>query len=118
MKKILLINRQPPYGTNCMREALDVLLMASTFAQDLSVLFLGDGVWQLRTQQDTQLIGAKNFSVIYRALPLYEIEKVYVELEALEKYGLTIADLAIKAEVLTSAQVAELLPQQDCILSF
>lgn len=118
MKKILFINRQTPHGTSIAQEALDVLLMASTFVQDISVLFLGDGVLQLKTQQDTSLLNTKNFSAAFKAFPLYDIEKVYVEKTALEKYGLTVNDLLVSAELLNDTQITELMAQQDSILNF
>jgi tRNA 2-thiouridine synthesizing protein C len=118
MKKILFINRQAPYGTNCAHEALDVLLMASTFAQDIGVLFLGDGVWQLKKDQNPQEISIKNFTMTYKALSLYDIEKVYVEKTALDQRGLLKEDLLIPVELLTAEQIAELMAQQDHILSF
>lgn len=118
MKKILFINHQTPYGNNCAQEALDMLLMASTFAQDLNVLFLDEGVWQLRKDQNPTDINAKNFSVTYKALSLYDIEKVYVEKASLTKRSLTVDDLLIPVELLTTEQIAELMSQQDHIVSF
>jgi tRNA 2-thiouridine synthesizing protein C len=118
MKKILFINKQAPYGSSTAQEGLDVLLMASTFAQDISVLFLGDAVWQLKKDQNPDDIKAKNFSVTYKALPLYDIEKVYVDQQALEQRNLALEDLLISVELLTTEQISELMSQQDHIVSF
>jgi tRNA 2-thiouridine synthesizing protein C len=117
-KKVLFINRHAPHGDSCAQEALDVLLMASTFAQHLTVLFLDEGVWQLKAQQDTQLLGTKNFSATYKALSLYDIEKVYAEKESLETRRLTGSDLIIPVSLLNAREVADLMARQDSILSF
>lgn len=118
MKKILFVNRQAPHGTNSAQEALDVLLMTSTFVQDISVLFLDDGIWQLKKDQDTKDINVKNFAKTFKAFSLYDIEKVFVEKESLERRGLTESDLIVKVDIINSNQVAELMAQQDSILGF
>lgn len=117
-KKILFINSQAPYGTARAQEALDVLLMLSTFDQQLSVLFLNDGILQLKSGQDALQISAKNFIAAYKALPLYDIKNVYVAAESLKQLGLTVKDLFIEANLLTNEQVSQLLAQQDSILNF
>lgn len=116
-KKILIVNRQAPYGNSEAQETLDVLLMLSTFDQELSVLFLDDGVWQLKAEQDAAGINIKNFAATYRALPLYDIKNVYVAAESLQDRGLTTADLMLTVTLLTHEQVSELLIQQQCILN-
>jgi sulfur relay protein TusC/DsrF len=74
---------------------LEVVLIAATFDQDVSLVFMDDGVYQLKKGQDTKGIGIKNFSPTYRALDGYDIEKLYVERESMEARGLTEADLLV-----------------------
>lgn len=118
MKKILFIQRRSPYGTGFAKEALDAILMSSAFEQDISLVFLDEGVWQLKSQQDTQVLGIKNFSPTFKALELYGINQIYIEQSSLEQRGLSISDLTIPATVLTNTELAALLQQQDVILSF
>ncbi len=47
--------------------------------------FVDDGVYQLNKGQQTKGIEMKNFSPAYRALEGYDIEKLYVERESLER---------------------------------
>lgn len=117
-KKILFLFKQAPHGTSHAPEELDMLLMASTFALDISVLFLADGVLQLKSQQNTQAIDNKNFSATFKALNLYDIEKIYVAQDAVQKYSLNVTDLVIPVTLLTNTQVAEIMQLQDTIVSF
>ena len=118
MKKFMFVNRKPPYGTIYALESLEVVLITATFDQDVSLVFLDDGVYELVKGQVTKGIGMKNFSPSYRALDGYDVEKLYVERESLELRGLTEADLIVPVEVLDTAQMAALMAEQDVVLSF
>ena len=78
----------------------------------------GDGVYELVKGQQTKGIEAKNFSPAYRALEGYDIEKLYVEREALEARGLTEQDLLVDIQVMSSAELAELMAAQDVVIGF
>lgn len=118
MKKFMFVNRKPPYGTVYALESLEVVLIAATFDQDVSLVFVDDGVYELVKGQNTKAIGVKNFSPSYRALEGYDVEKLYVERESLESRGLSEKDLLVPVEVLDSAQMAALMAEQDVVLSF
>lgn len=118
MKTFMFVNRKAPYGTIHALESLEVVLIAATFDQDCSLVFLDDGVYELVKGQNTKGIGLKNFSPTYRALEGYDIEKLYVERESLEARGLTEDDLLVPVQVLSGPEMAELMVQQDVILSF
>lgn len=118
IKKFLYVNRKAPYGTIYALESLEVVLIAAAFDQDVSMVFLDDGVYQLKKGQDTPGIGMKNFSPTYRALEGYDVEKLYVEAESLAERGLTEDDLLVPVEVLDRQQMADLMASQDVVLSF
>ena len=117
VKKFMYVNRRAPYGTIFALECLEVVLISAAFEQDVSLIFLDDGVFQLKKNQDTAGIGMKNFSNTYRALDDYEVEKIYVEKESLEARGLTSDDLIIPVEVLSSEEMREIVAQQDVVIS-
>lgn len=118
MKKFMFVNRKAPYGTIYALESLEVVLIAATFDQDVSLVFMDDGVYELVKGQQTKGIGIKNFSPSYRALEGYDVEKLYVDRQSLEERGLTEKDLLVPVEVLDTAQMADLMAQQDVVLSF
>ena len=92
-KKMMYINRNAPYGTVYALEGLEVVLIGAAFEQDVSMAFIGDGVYQILQGQDTSESDMKNFSPTYNALGDYEVTKLYVEQESLDERGLTVDDL-------------------------
>ncbi len=121
IKKFLYVNRKAPYGTIYALESLEVVLIGAAFEQDVSLVFIDDGVYQLKKGQQTTVdsgIGVKDFSKTYRALEGYDVEKLYVDKKSMEMRGLSTSDLNVDVEVLDDAQMADLMAQQDIILSF
>ncbi|MCL4471479.1 MAG: sulfurtransferase complex subunit TusC [Sulfuricella sp.] len=118
VKKFAFVNRKAPYGTIYALESLEVVLISAAFDQDVSLVFADDGVYELKKGQATKAVGMKNFSPTYRALEGYDIEKLFVEKESMEARGLTVDDLVVPVEVLTSEEMATLLDEQDVVLSF
>ena len=118
VKKFMFVNRKAPYGTVYALESLEVVLITATLDQDVSLVFLDDGVYELVKGQNTKAIGIKNFSPSYRALDGYDVEKLYVERESMDARGLGEADLIVPVEVLSTAEMAALMAEQDVLLSF
>jgi len=118
VKKFMFLNRKAPYGTIYALESLEVVLITATFDQDVSVVFMDDGVYELTKGQNTKAIELKNFSPTYRALDGYDVEKLFVERASLEARGLTEADLVVPVEVLSAAEMGQLMAEQDVVLSF
>ena len=118
VKKFMFLNRKAPYGTIYALEGLEVVLISAAFDQDVSLVFVDDGVYQLKKGQHTKAIDVKNFSPTYRALEGYDIEKLYVEKESLETRGLKSDDLIVPVEVMSRTQISKLMEEQDVIISF
>lgn len=132
VKKFMYVNRKAPYGTVYALESLEVVLIGAAFDQDVSLAFIGDGVYELTKGQNTTAIGQKNFSPVYAALGDYEVTKIYVERESLEERGLTLDDLqhlvwedededyAEKDSIrlLSRAELSDVMSEQEIILSF
>lgn len=131
-KKFLYVNRKAPYGTVYALESLEVVLIGAAFEQDVQLLFMDDGVFQLMKGQNTKGIENKNFSPTYSALGDYDITKIYVSQESLDERGLSIDDLQHltyededddwaekdSIRVVSNAEIAALMEEQDVILSF
>jgi tRNA 2-thiouridine synthesizing protein C len=120
-KKFMYLNRKAPYGTIYALESLEVVLIGAAFEQEVSLVFIDDGVYQLKGNQNTSVnsgIGVKDFSKTYRALEDYDIDKLYVDKDSMIARGLTEGDFIVPVQIMDSAQLAELMQQQDVILSF
>jgi tRNA 2-thiouridine synthesizing protein C len=132
VKKFMYLNRKAPYGTIYAWESLEVVLIGAAFDQDVSLMFMDDGVYQLTKGQDTSGIGMKNFSPTYRTLGDYEVKSIYVDRDSLVSRGLTEADLVAIAwedweteeevenivQVVDSARASELMEEADAVFSF
>ena len=117
-KKFLYVNRKAPYGTIYALESLEVVLIGAAFEQDVSVAFIGDGVYQLAKGQDTRGLAMKNFSPAFGALEDYDVNKLYVDRESLLARGLNEGDLLVPVKVVSASEMAEIMDGQDVILSF
>lgn len=118
-KKILLISRQAPYGKSTAKEAIDIAVAASVYDQDIGILFMDDGVFQLLKKQQSQYVNQKNIASILPALALYGIENIYVHQESLNLRTIRIDELILDdLQLLNNKDVGNLLSQQDQLLSF
>ena len=117
VKRFLYVNRKAPYGTIYALECLEMVLIAAAFDQDVSVVFMDDGVYQIKKDQDTEAINMKNFSPTYRALEGYDVEKLFVERESMEARGLEPDDFVVPVEVLSTEELGGLMDQQDVIIT-
>ena len=65
VKRFMYVNRRAPHGTIYAQESLEVVLIGAAFEQDVSLVFVDDGVYQIHKGQDPQALGTKNFSNIH-----------------------------------------------------
>lgn len=132
VKKFLYLNRKAPYGTIYAWESLEVVLIGAAFDQEVSLMFMDDGVYQLVKGQDPSGIGMKNFSPTYRTLGDYEIRHVYIDGDSLAARGINQDDLLKIAwedmetgeevenivTVIDPTRVSELMTEADVVFSF
>ncbi len=117
-KQFMIVNRKAPYGSIYGWEALEVVLIAAAFEQDVSMAFLDDGVFQLKKGHQTKGVEIKAFEKTFGALEDYDVTKLYVDQESLAERGLTVDDLTVPVEVLSRAEIGKRMEEQDVILSF
>lgn len=115
--KLLFIARSAPYGSDRARALLDMTLSAAVFEQELELLFLGDGVYQLLRGQDGGQIAQKTMGNALEALELYGIEEPCVEAGALPARGLSADDLVMAARLLSAEQIRDLIQQSDVVFN-
>jgi len=117
VKKFMYVNRKAPYGTVYALESLEMVLIAAAFDQDVSVVFMDDGVYQIKKGQETSGINMKNFSPTFRALEGYDVEKLYVSKESMEERGLSEDDFVVPVEVLDKVALAALMDEQEVVIT-
>ena len=117
-KSILIINQSAPYGSNKARESLDVALTCAIFEMPVSLLFIGDGVLQLLNGQQPEALQTKKHEAMLTALPMYDIDCLYVTCSDLKQHGLQSEDLAVPVKIVEQKQFASLIQQHDTVLTF
>ena len=116
--KIMFVMRKPPHGSIYAYEGLEVILISAAYEQDVSVMFMGDGIYALKKGQDTSELGIKGFAKTYGVLEGYDIEKIYVDRISMEERGLTAADLVIDCEILEPEKVNAMMNEQHVLMPF
>jgi tRNA 2-thiouridine synthesizing protein C len=117
-KKLLLVLRRAPYGDTLARASLDVALAAAAFDQQVELLFMDDGVWQLLPAQQPTAIGAKNLYKTLQSMPLYDIESFYVEADSLAQRQLSPDQLECQVQLLEAEDLPVFMDSFDQVLGF
>lgn len=117
-KKILVLQKQAPYGSSMARDGLDYVLTSAAYDQDISVAFIAEGVWQLVSDQRPEGIAQKSQSAALEVLSLYDVEDLYVCEEDLIERGLKLDQLAVQVKSLSREQIKQLIHEQDAVIGF
>ncbi|MCW4151899.1 sulfurtransferase complex subunit TusC [Halomonas sp. 18H] len=115
---ILLVLRHAPHGSSWLREGLDIALVGAAFDRDVSLLFMGEGVLALLSGQQAGALGQKGTHPTLQMLEMYDIDALFVEQRAMERYGLVQEDLILAPQGLEEAGMADLIKHHDLVLTF
>ena len=127
-KRFMFVNRRAPYGSIYALEMLEMVLISAAFEQHAAIVFIDDGVFQIKKGQDTLALGMKNFSPTYRVVEMEKqdaeedadidmVWRIIVERESLEARGLDVGDLIVGVEVMEADALSALMDAQDVVLS-
>ncbi|ABF14154.1 sulfurtransferase complex subunit TusC [Candidatus Palibaumannia cicadellinicola] len=78
MKSIAVMFTHGPHFNASGREGLDTILAISAICQKIGIFFIADGIFLLLPNQEPAKILAKNFVNLFKILPLYEINCLYL----------------------------------------
>lgn len=116
VKKMMHIVRTAPHGTIYTYEGLEMVLIMAAYDQEISMAFIGDGVFSLKKDQDTTELEIKGFMKTLGVLDDYDVEDIYVDKQSLEDRGLTVDDLFIPVQVLEANAIGKLMGEQDVLI--
>jgi tRNA 2-thiouridine synthesizing protein C len=117
MKRYLFVLRKPPHSGAYVQELLDIILTTAAFDQHVSLLLLDDAVFQLKNGQNPDCAGMKDTAAIFKALEIYDVNDIYVEMESLQERGLTVDDLCLPLQTLCRRDIAGLMQGFDRVFS-
>ena len=84
----------------------------------VSLLFIGDGLFQLIKGQSPELLDMKKHEAMLTALPMYDIEQIFVTEDDLKTNGLTEQDLALSVNVVSRDMISSLIQNHDSVMTF
>ncbi len=126
-KTITFMNRKAPYGTIYALEVLETVLISAAFEQHANIVFVDDGVYQLKKGHDTKEINMKNFSPTFGIIEMEKedadedddidmVWRIIVEKESMEARGLSKDDFKVDIEILSAAELADVLESSDIVI--
>jgi len=114
-KKFLFILSQSPHDGLGVQETLDIILTVAAFDQPVSLLFLDHGVFQIKNNQNPELINLINTAAIFKALKIYDIHDVFSEVESLQEHGLKPGDLFLPVKEIYRKELSLLINKFDIV---
>lgn len=115
---LAIIHTTPPSSSPTGQEALECAFAFTNLEQDVTMIFVDDGVFQLLNGQDATVAGFKNHSKSYRALEFYDIENIFVCQESLQSRGLSKSELCVEVELFENKGLSSILEQYQHVVTF
>jgi tRNA 2-thiouridine synthesizing protein C len=116
-QRILYVFTTGPYTNAAGQEGLDAVMIGAAFDLDVSLLFVHDGLHQLKLGQQANA-GIKQVTKAFRALQDFGVENIYAFDSSMLARGLSTDQLMLDVELLDSRGVAQLIKQQHKVFTF
>jgi len=117
-KRLVFIVDKPLHGSVKAQEFLDAILMSAAFDQQVAVVIVDDGVFSMLKNQNPEELQMKNILLVFGSLPLYGVNDVYVEEEALSERGLSTDQLHAVSNVVPKNKINQTMLAAHHIFSF
>ena len=114
----LVVIQSSPYGTTNAKDALDVLLTLAAFEQEPGLLLQGPGVSLLGL---TGSGAFKDPSKMLGALPMYDVEQLFIDKEAVANFAIDAAKIdacPMECQLLEQSAIGELMANYQHVLVF
>ena len=118
MNRVAFVFMTAPHGTSAGREGLDALLATSALTEEIGVFFVGDGVFQILSEQKPTGILARDYIPAFKLMALYDIEESWLCAASLRERGLNSPSFIIEPEILEPEALRQKLDGYDVILRF
>jgi len=117
MKKYLFVLSKPAHSGAAVQEMLDIILTAAAFDQPVGILMLDDAVFQIKTGQHPEKLGMKDTAAVFKALEIYDVKQIYVEVESLQERGLKPSDLCLPVREFYRKDIGALMKRHDIVFA-
>lgn len=119
--KFAFLFTQPPFGSSVSREGLDALLATSAFCdeQEIAICFLNDGVFNLVTNQQPEILLQKDHISTFKLLSLYDLNECFVCQESVEARELNQAEWILpNLQFKPQSAIFAVLSQAEKVMTF
>jgi len=116
--EIALLNSKAPFSSNAGKDALDIALVFASFEQPPALFFQGDGVHQLISNQNANLLSIKDYLKTFSAFEFYDIEEVFICQTSLEERNLACQFHIDGVQVLNQSDFSATLLSYRTVLRF
>jgi tRNA 2-thiouridine synthesizing protein C len=117
MKKYLFVLRKPAHHGAYLQEMLDIILTTAAFDQSVSILWLDDAVFQLKNQQQPEVLGMKDTAAMFSSLAIYDVTDLYIETESLQERGLDLNALCLPVQALQRQEIGVFMQRFDVVFA-
>lgn len=107
MKRVLYLLRRGPGAAA--DETIDLALVSGVFEQQVSMLFMDDGVYQL--------VGLEERQSSVKALPTYDVEAIHVAAHSLAERAIDEAEIALAVQSADRQAVRDLISSHDIVVT-
>ena len=117
MKSVLVRMSKSPLNGLISGEQLETAMVAAAFEQEVSILFIGDGVFNLLPAKETNEVTGYNIEKMLLALPTFEVNDLFICERSLEQRQIGVSHLPKNAKVITFEDQRRLIKTTDVVLS-
>ena len=118
MSSLTFVLTKPSYSDSSVEESINMALLAASMDQDVTIIFINDGINVMLNAQNGVLIGYQEYTAKLGALSLYEINKLYICEQSLMKREVSLAELHNGIKPINAAKIKHIINQSDKTLIF
>ena len=112
LRPFLVIIDELPLSGDGVRERVDLVIMALALDLPVQLLFVGDGVWQLKAGQSPDRVDVHDSTAAWRSLDLYGLDEIWVDGDAMRVRGMRADQLMLPATIVDAEALRGLIA--DC----
>ena len=116
--QVAVLMRKAPYGSVYTAEGFRTIMGIAVFETDVSVILVDDGVYALVKGQNPAKLDMKPLGDGFPTLAEFGVKSFYAHDEALATRGLTVDDLVVPVQIVSSSQIAKILEESGKVLPF
>ncbi|MFN3235174.1 MAG: sulfurtransferase complex subunit TusC [Gammaproteobacteria bacterium] len=118
MKKVLIFSHNSPYDGIEAEEALDFALATASLEQEVSLVFIDDGIYQLLAQQYPEKIMRRHHGKMIKLLEVYGVKNIYADDASIKRLNFDRYPFVIGFKRLAPEEIQPLTQSHDVVMHF